>query len=49
MEGNLFFKIDSASLIVGSKFTVLLCFTFYLREIFSSRQAPGGGGGGFYL
>ena len=33
MEGNLRFKIDWASLIVGSKFTVLLCFTLYLREI----------------
>ena len=25
-EGNLRFKIDWASLIVGSKFTILLCF-----------------------
>ena len=34
------FKIDRASLIVGSKFTVLLCFTLYLRAIFQV-QAPG--------
>ena len=40
-EGNLRFKIDWASLIVGSKFTVLLCFTLYLRAIFQV-QAPGG-------
>ena len=41
MEGNLCFKIDWASLIVGSKFTVLLCFTLSLRTIFQV-QAPGG-------
>ena len=35
------FKIDWASLITGSKFTVLLCFTLYLRTIFQV-QAPGG-------
>ena len=37
------FKIDWASLIVGSKFTVkfLLCFTLYLRAIFQV-QGPGG-------
>ena len=34
------FKIDRASLIVGSKVTVLLCFTLYLRAIFQV-QAPG--------
>ena len=38
-EGNLRFKIDWASLVVGSKFTTpdllfLLCFTLYLRAIF---------------
>ena len=38
MEGNLRFKIDWASLIVGSKFTV---FALYLRAIFQV-QAPGG-------
>ena len=35
------FKIDWASLIVESKFIVLLCFTLYLRVIFQV-QAPGG-------
>ena len=35
------FKIDLASLIVGSKFTVFACFTLYLRAIFQV-QAPGG-------
>ena len=35
------FKIDRASLIAGSKFTVLLCFTLYLGAIFQV-QAPGG-------
>ena len=33
MEGNLRFKTDWPSLTVGRKFTVLLCFTLYLREI----------------
>ena len=37
-EGKLRFKIDWASLIVGSKFTV---FALYLRVIFQV-QAPGG-------
>ena len=41
MEGNLRFKIDWASLIVGRKFTKLLCFILYLRAIFLV-QAPGG-------
>ena len=42
MEGNLRFKIDWASLIVGRKFiTFLLCFSLYLRAIFQL-QAPGG-------
>ena len=35
------FKIDWASLIVGSKFTVFALFTLYLRAIFQV-QAPGG-------
>ena len=35
------FKIDWASLIVGRKFTVLLCFTLYLRAI-SKYKPPGG-------
>ena len=34
------FKIDWASLIVGSKFTVSLCFTLYLRAI--SKYKPRG-------
>ena len=41
MEGNSRFKIDWASLIVGRKFTVLLCFALYLREI-SKYMPPGG-------
>ena len=43
MEGNLCFKIDWASLIVGSKFTLAfwLCFTLYLTAIFQV-QALGG-------
>ena len=45
--GNLRFKIDWAGLIVGSKFTVSLCFTLYLRAI--SKYKPGGGGGGAYI
>ena len=45
------FKIDWASLIVGSKLLFLFCFTLYLRAIFQ-RQAlgwKGGGGGGAYI
>ena len=34
MEGNLCFKIDSASLIVGGKCTVFALFSLYLRTIF---------------
>jgi len=43
MEGNLRFKIDWASLIVGMEVNLpfLLCFTLYLRAIFQV-QAPGG-------
>ena len=41
-KGNLRFKLDWASLIVGSKFTVFAhCFTLYLRAIFQV-QASGG-------
>ena len=43
------FKIDWAGLIVGSKFTVSLCFTLYLRAISKYKPSPGGGGGGLYL
>ena len=38
------FKIDWASLIVGSKFSFFLCFTLYLRAIFQVQAPPGGGG-----
>ena len=49
MEGNLRFKIDWASLIVGRKFTVFALFYFVFEGNFQV-QAPGrGGGGGFYL
>ena len=41
MEGNLRFKIDWASLIVGRKFIVLLCFTLHLKAI-SKYKSPGG-------
>ena len=41
MEGNLRLKIDWARLIVGRKFTFLLCFTLYLRAI-SKYKPPGG-------
>ena len=38
------FKIDWASLILGRKFTIFLCFTLYLRAIFKYKP-PGGGRG----
>ena len=41
------FKIDWAGLIVGSKFTVSLCITLYLRAISKYKPSPGGGGGGY--
>ena len=41
MEGNLRLKIDWARLIVGRKFTFLLCFTLYLRAI-AEYKPPGG-------
>ena len=40
MEGNLRFKIDSASLIVGKKFTVFALFYFVYEGNFQV-QAPG--------
>ena len=40
-EGNLRLKIDWASLLLGRKFVVFLCFTLYLREI--SKYKPLGG------
>ena len=44
MEEHLHFKIDWASLMVGIKFSVLLCFTLYLRVIFKYKPL-----GGLYL
>ena len=41
MEGNLRFKIDWASLIVGRKFTVFTLFYFVFEGNFQV-QAPGG-------
>ena len=36
------FKIDWASLIVGSKMPFLLCFTLYLKAIFQVQASAGG-------
>ena len=41
MEGNLRLKIDWARLVFGRKFTVMLCFTLYLRAI-AMYKPPGG-------
>ena len=41
MEGNLSFKIDCASLKVGSKFTIFALFYFVLEDNFAQVQAPG--------
>ena len=35
-------KIDWASLLLGRKFTVFLCFTLYLTEISKYKPPPGG-------
>ena len=43
-EGNLCFKIDRASHIVGRKFTIFALFALYLGAISKLVQAPGGGG-----
>ena len=43
MEGNLLLKIDWASLIVGSAFTVIALFYFVFEGNFQV-QAPRGGG-----
>ena len=43
MEGNLRFKIDWASLIVGSKFTIFALFYFVFEGNFPSTTPPGGG------
>ena len=48
-EGSLRFKIDWASRIVGSKFTVFAMFYFVFEGNFPSTSPPGGGGGGLYL
>ena len=42
MKGNLRFKIDGASLIVGSKFTVFALFYFAFEGNFPSTSPPGG-------
>ena len=49
MEGNLRFKTDWASLIVGSEFTVFALFYFVFEGNFPSTSPPGGGGGGSYI
>ena len=41
MEGNLRFKIDWASLIVGSKFTVFAFFYFVFEGSLSKYKPPG--------
>ena len=41
MEGNLCFKIDRASLIVGSKFTVFALFYFVFEANFPSTSPHG--------
>ena len=49
-EGNLRFKIDGASLIVGSKFTIFALFYFIFEGNFpSTSPPPPPGGGGLYL
>ena len=45
-EGNLSFKIDWASLILGRKFTVFLCFTLYLGAVSKNKPPPPPGEGG---
>ena len=47
MEGNLRFKIDWASLIVGSKFIVFALFYFVFEGNFPSTSPPPPGGGLF--
>ena len=49
MEGNLRFKIDWASLIVGRKFTIFALLYFVFEGNFQVQAPGGGGGGGFYL
>ena len=45
MEGNLRFKIDWASLIVGSKYDVFALFYFVFEGNFPSTSPPPPGGG----
>ena len=48
-EGNLCFKIDRASHIVGRKFTIFALFCFVFGGNFQVSTSPwGGGGGGSY-
>ena len=44
VEGNLRFKIDWDSLIVGRKFNVFACLTLYLRAISKYKPPPPWGG-----
>ena len=44
MEGNLHFKIDWASLILGRKLTIFLSFTLYSRAIFKYKPLEGAWG-----
>ena len=43
MKGNVRFKIEGASLIVGSKFTVFALFYFAFEGNFPSTSPPAGG------
>ena len=45
MEGNLRFKIDRASLIVGRNSNVFALFYFVKLRTISKYKTPGGGGG----
>ena len=49
MEGNLRFKIDWASLIVGRKFTVFALFYFVFEGNFQVQAPKRGEGGGAYI
>ena len=48
-EGNLRFKIDWASLIVGRNFTGFALFYFVFEGNFQVQASGGGGGGGLYF
>ena len=43
MEGNLLFKIDCASLVVGRKFSVFALVYFVFEGNFQVQAPPGGG------